>query len=194
MRLRIRSLCFVSIAGRDTIATRLAVTSSTGVEMKRRRLQSIVSILLLLTSAGLLALGAFLYFDDEKQPEEPARPTAVPGHYQLIDVIDAIDDAGVTTEIGDAQTNVRSRMLGTAGQMLKAGDGAIYVFVYPDIATQEEATLDVLPEDVDLIGLGGDPIQFEDAILSANSNVAVMIIGLDDKDATRVDKAIQDLP
>ncbi len=162
--------------------------------MKRRRLQSIVSILLLLTSAGLLALGAFLYFDDEKQPEEPARPTAVPGHYQLIDVIDAIDDAGVTTEIGDAQTNVRSRMLGTAGQMLKAGDGAIYVFVYPDIATQEEATLDVLPEDVDLIGLGGDPIQFEDAILSANSNVAVMIIGLDDKDATRVDKAIQDLP
>ena len=162
--------------------------------MNRRRFQSIISILLLFTSAVLLAFGAFLYFQDEEKPDDPARATPVPGHYQLIDIVELIEDTGLKVQIGDSQTNVRSKMLATAGQLLKTGDGSVYVFIYPDIATQEEATLDVEPEDVDLIALGGDPIEFEDAVLSANSNVAVMIIGLDDKDATKVDKAIQSLP
>ena len=162
--------------------------------MNRRRFQSIISILLLITSAALLAFGAFLYFQDEDTPEEPARATPVPGHYQLIDIVELIEDTGLKVEIGDSQTNVRSKMLATAGQSLETGGGNVYVFLYPDIATQEEATLDVEPEDVDLIALDGEPIVFEDAVLSANSNVAVMIIGLNDKDATKVDKAIQSLP
>jgi hypothetical protein len=162
--------------------------------MNRRRLQSIISVLLLFTSATLLAFGAFLYFQDEEKPEEPARATPVPGHYQLIDIVDAIGDAGLKVTIGDSKTNVRSRMLATAGQLLKVKDGSVYVFIYPDIATREEATLDVEAADVDLIALGGDPIEFDNAVLSANSNVAVMIVGLDDKDATKIDKVIQSLP
>jgi hypothetical protein len=162
--------------------------------MSRRRFQSIISGVLLVVSAMLLALVAVLYFQEDDQPEEPARATAVPGHYQLIDIVEAIEDTGEKVTIGDASTNVRSTMLATAGQLLKVGDGSVYVFIYPDISSQEAATLDVEAGDVDLIALDGSPIEFEDATLSAKSNVAVMIIDLDDKTTTKIDKAIQALP
>jgi hypothetical protein len=135
-----------------------------------------------------------LYFRDRNEPAEPARATAVPGHYQLIDVLDAINDKGVSAQIGGPTTGVRSRMLGYPGQLITIGDGSVYVFVYPDIASQEDSTLDVDAADIDIKTASGDPIDSTDATLSAKSNIAVLIINADEKTVAKIEDAIQSLP
>ena len=162
--------------------------------MRRRRIQSLISALLLILSAALLALAAFLYFQPDKDPAEPARATAVPGHYQLIDVVDIIEAQGLKVEFGGPTTGVRSRMLDSPGQLLTVGDGQVYVFIYPDVDSQENASLDVDARDVDLISVSGDSLDTPNATLSAKSNVAVFIVGLNDEATTKIDKAIQSLP
>ncbi|HQY32045.1 MAG TPA: hypothetical protein PK691_12180 [Thermomicrobiales bacterium] len=164
--------------------------------MRRRRIQSFISGLLLLTSAVLLAVVAFLYFGDDhsKAPDESPRATAVPGHYQMIDVLELITDTGLKAELGGSKTGVRSRMLSAPGQLITVGKGSVYVFIYPDIASQDEATLDVDAADVDITTLDGTRVSTDDATLSANSNIAVLILGLDDSATTKIDKAIQSLP
>jgi len=160
----------------------------------RRRVQSILSVVLLLTSATLLAIVAILYFRDRDDPGEPPRPTAVPGHYQLIDVLDALNDAGLKTSIGGPTSGVRSTALEAPGQLLTAGNGQIYVFVYPDIGTQESSTLDVEAADVDLTSVSGDPIETTGATLLTKSNIAVLILNLDQASVAKAQKAVQDLP
>ena len=66
----------------------------------------------------------------------------------------------LTAEFGEQGTDVRSTMLERPGQMIKIGSARAYVFIYPDVGSQEQATLDVLPEDVDLVDINGDDVQY----------------------------------
>ena len=162
--------CLHSVRLSLTDLTALGFIAGAGLLVARQRQNS---------AAGLLATVAFLYLHDKDKKDDPARPTAVPGHYQLIDVLDTLKDAGVKATYGDPRSNVNSRLLGAPGQLLTVGDGSVYVFVFPDIATQESATLDVEPDDIDLHTLTGTVIPVSGATLSAHSNIAVLILNLD---------------
>jgi hypothetical protein len=84
-------------------------------------------------------------------------------------------------------------MLERPGQVILLDSGQAYVFIYPDTATQEDATLDVLPEDIDLLDISGEPLDFESIALFTGSNVAVVLVNADEATADRVETAVGDL-
>jgi len=158
-----------------------------------RRAQSIISTVLLAISAALLIAVAVIYVRDRNSPGEPTPPTPVPGHNQAIDVLDAFRAQKLSAEFGVQGTDVRSTMLERPGQMIKIGSARAYVFIYPDVGSQEQATLDVLPEDVDLVDINGKDVQYNSIDLFAGSNVAVVLVDADQQTADRVKAAVEGL-
>jgi hypothetical protein len=155
-----------------------------------RRAQSIISTVLLAISAALLIAVVVLYVRDRNKPDEPTPPTAVPGHNEAIDVLNAFRAQKLDVSFGEQGTDVRSSMLERPGQMVKVGSARAYLFIYPDVASQEAATLDVAPEDVDLVDISGDPIEYQTIELVANSNVAVVLVDADQTTIDRVKNAV----
>lgn len=161
--------------------------------MRRRRVQSIISTLLLVTSLALLGIVGYLYFTDRDNGNEPTPPTPIPGHNQAIDVLNALRAQDLDAEFGAQGSDVRSTMLERPGQTIELREGTAYVFIYPDLAAQEAATLDVLAEDVDLVDVSGDPIDIADAHLFTGSNVAVFLVTPDQETVERVEIAVSEL-
>lgn len=158
--------------------------------MKRRQAQSLISTLLLFLSVILLVAVAVLYIRDRGGDDEPVAPTAIPGHNQAIDVLNAIRDKDLDAEFGAQGSDVRSDMLERPGQTIELPTGTVYVFIYPDVATQEEATLDVLAEEVDLRDVRGDAIDVGNGNLFTGSNVAVLLIATDQETVEKVKAAV----
>ena len=158
-----------------------------------RRAQSIISTVLLAISAALLIAVVVIYVRDRNNPGEPTPPTPVPGHNQAIDVLDAFRAQKLSAEFGVQGTDVRSTMLERPGQMIKIDTARAYVFIYPDVGSQEQATLDVLPEDVDLVDINGKDVQYNSIDLFAGSNVAVVLVDADQQTADRVKAAVEGL-
>ncbi len=161
--------------------------------MKRRKAQSLISTLLLVSSVILLVAVGVLYVRNRDSDGEPVAPTAVPGHNQAIDVLSAIRDQDLDAEFGTQGSDVRSDMLERPGQTIELPEGTVYVFIYPDVATQEAATLDVLVEDVDLTSVGGEPIDVADGALFTGSNVAVLVIATDPDIVDKIETAVSEL-
>ena len=159
----------------------------------RRRAQSIASIVLMVASVVLLVAVGVLYLRDRDNHKEPTPPTPIPGHNQAIDVLDAFRHAGLTAKFGEQGTGVHSEILEGTGQALTLKSGQAYVFLYQDVATQEAATLDVLPEDIDLVDVAGDPVSFTTITLYTNSNVAVVLVDADARTAEKVQSAVAGL-
>jgi hypothetical protein len=162
--------------------------------MKRRRIQSLVSTLLLIISAVLLVAVAVLYIQDRREDDTPPPPTAIPGHNQAIDVLNSLRSQDLDAEFGDQGSDVRSEMLERPGQTIELPDGRAYVFIYQDFDARDDATLDVLAEDVDLVDVAGDPIDVADANLFTNSNVAVLLVASDPETIEKVEQAVNELP
>ena len=90
---------------------------------------------------------------------------------------------------------VRSRMLEVPGQPMTVDGARLYVFIYqPDAAAQEEVTLDVEPEDIDLENNAGDPVEAADLQLFTGSNVAAVLVDGDGALAEKITAALGRLP
>jgi hypothetical protein len=150
--------------------------------------------MLMLVSVALLVVVAVLFFRDRNQSSEPVPPTAVPGRNQAIDVLNALRANDLDAEFGTQGSDVRSAMLERPGQTVELPDGTVYIFIYPDFGARDDATLDVLIEDVDLTDVGGNEIELtDDAYLFTNSNVAVVVISPDTETVGKVEEAVASL-
>ena len=156
----------------------------------RRRVQSVASTVLLIASVALLIGVGFLYLRDRDNSKEPPHPTPIPGRNELVHVLDAFLNVGLSAKYGDQSAGVHSAILEGTGQALTLKSGQAYVFLYADVATQEAATLDVLPEDIDLVDVAGDDVSFTTINLYTNSNVAVVLVDADAKTADQVETAV----
>jgi hypothetical protein len=156
--------------------------------MRRRRIQTIASTLLLVISLGLLVAVGALYLRDRNDDNDPIPPTPIPGHNELVHVVRAFQAHDL-----DAEIDARRTTLERPGQMVQIGDARAYVYIYPDRASQETATLDVLPEDIELEDGAGNPIEFESIELFTSSNVAVVLLDADDETTERVAEAVAGL-
>ena len=85
-------------------------------------------------------------------------------------------------------------MLERVGQPLMVDGTRLYVFIYPDAAERDAVTLDVLPEDVDLLNNAGDPVEVDGLRLFTGSNVAVVLSGGDEELGEKVAAALGRLP
>ena len=146
-----------------------------------------LSWLFLALSVALFAAGAFLYFQDREEEETVQIPIAAAGENELIHVVSVLEAEGIDVAYLTGADGASSRMLeNNAGQPLTADGARLYVFIYPDVDTRELATLDVLPEDVDLEDNAGDPVAAADLRLFTESNVAAVLVGGDEELADKI--------
>ena len=153
-----------------------------------------LSGLFLALSVALFAAGAFLYFQGRGGEETVEVPIAAPGENELIHVVSELEAEGIDVAYLTGADGVGSRMLeNNAGQALSADGERLYVFIYPDVDTRELATLDVLPEDVELENNAGDPVAAADLRLFTGSNVAAVLVGGDGVLAEKIATALERL-
>ena len=131
-----------------------------------------------------------LYLQDREAEQAVLVPTAVPGRNELIHVVAALEEEGLDVETLTGANGVRSTMLETVGQPLSIDGAEAYVFIYPDAATRDQATLDVLPEDVDLKSNAGEPIGGAGVRLFTGSNVAVVLVSGDEGLGEKITSAL----
>lgn len=161
----------------------------------RRTHRSVLSWLFLLLSVGLFAAGAILYLQDRGAERATRAPEAAPGKNELVHVVTALEAEGLDVAYLTGADGVGSRMLEGAGQPLTVDGATAYVFIYsPDAAARDRVTLDVLPEDVDLVNNAGEPVDAADLELLTGSNVAVVLVDGDDGLGERVAAALGRLP
>ena len=161
-----------------------------------RTARSTLSALLLAAAVGLFALAALLWYRGRGDGEtDPPVPVAAPGKNELVHVTSALDAQGVDVETLPGTGAVRSKMLEGVGQPLTLDGVAAYAFVYqPDAAARDEATLDVLPGEIDLEDNAGDPVEPGELQLVVGSNVALVLVGADDDLLDRATAALGSLP
>ena len=160
----------------------------------RRSHRSILSWLFLLLSVGLFAAGAILFVQDRRAERAVQVPDAAPGQNELIHVVSALEAEGTDVEYLTGADSVSSKMLERVGQPLMVDGARLYVFVYPDAAERDAVTLDVLPEDVDLLNNAGDPVEADGLRLFTGSNVATVLAGGDEELGEKVAAALGRLP
>ena len=147
----------------------------------------------MVTSIALLAAVGFLYFRNRDDSSEPTPPTPVPGHNQAIDVLEAFRAENLEAKFGEQGTDVRSAILERPGQKVDLSSGDAYIFIYPDVASQEQATLDVTSDDIDLTDVSGDPVDVNEIDLFTGSNVAIVLVDSNQVTRDRVRSAVADL-
>lgn len=153
-----------------------------------------LSGLFLALSVALFAAGAVLYFQDRGGEETVEIPIAAAGENEMVHVVSVLEAEGIDVAYLSGADGVSSRMLeNNAGQALSVDGERFYVFIYPDVDTRELATLDVLPEDVDLENNAGDPVAAADLRLFAESNVAAVLVGGDGELAEKIASALERL-
>ena len=162
----------------------------------RRSPRSALSALFLAAAVGLVVAAGVLWYQGRRDAEETRPvPAAAPGKNELIHVTAALEAQGVDVVPLPGTGAVRSRMLEQVGQPLTLDGVAAYVFIYqPDAAARDDATLDVLPEDIDLQDNAGDPVEPGALRLVVGSNVALVLVGGDDDLLDRATAALAALP
>jgi len=166
---------------------------------RRQRRNSLLSSVFFLACAAVLVAIAYLYVQDQREPdppERPPRPTAQAGDNELIDVIEALRAEGLTVEI--ARQNGKSPDLSPPGQALAIGDARGYVFIYPGVegVANREEEFGALDQDAfALLTTRGTPIVADPttAHFAAASNVLLVLDGASADAIAKADAAVEAL-
>jgi hypothetical protein len=162
----------------------------------RNRNRNLGSSLLFAALAIVLAAAAYILYQED-DPSEPPVPAATPGHYELIQVRDALDAQGLDATLG--QGAFLAEGLTPPGQFITlGGDAAVYAFIYPDTAAQaaEATTLDpatlaiTTPSRRPVAGVGSDQTELH---IAAGSNVIAVLVGGSPEQIEQFDAAIASL-
>ena len=146
-----------------------------------------------LACAAVLVTIAYLYVQEQRQPdipERPPRPTAQAGDNELIDVIEALRAEGLTVDI--ARQNGKSPDLSPPGQALTVGDARGYVFVFPSIAAREDEVGALDQDAFSLLTTRGTPVVADPtkAHFAAGSNVLLVLDGATADAIAKADAAV----
>ncbi len=154
---------------------------------------NVVSLALFGLAAILFIVVAVLYVRDERDKEEtPPPPTVEPGHAQLINVVEALEDEDIDVEIS-RDPGPRFENLTPPGQGLTADGSPLYVFIYEDPTIRDDETSSLEPADLTAVNRAGTPVPGTPHGVG-HSNVFVVLFGGDAELIAKVDAAIQGIP
>lgn len=164
---------------------------------RQRRRNNIASSLLFLAFAVVLAAIAYVYIQDQREPEVPPlppRPTAQAGKLQLIDVIDALRAQDLTVE--SQRGGGASPDFTPPGQKLIVDGTAAYAFIYPDVASQADEYAALDPTIFELTTPSGAPIITDPSKVrfAANSNVILAVDDGSDDLFAKITAAVEGFP
>ncbi len=176
--------------------TRQTSPTSTG-----RRGSQLLSTVLFIAAIGFaLAAVGIWYYDDSRSNGDPPVPTVESGVYGLINVLSALEDAGLDVEYGRSPSTASSNQIDRPGQNLVVEDTNVFVFLYPGAdgesaaaaREQEAASLD--PETMTLTTTSGqDVTNGEPLTVYQGANVVAVLVGGDEETREAVRAAIEGL-
>ncbi len=162
----------------------------------------LLSTVLFVAALGFAGAAIVLwYLDDSGNENDPPIPTATPGLYGLVNVLQALEDAGLDGDYGRSPAAADSNQIPTPGQHLRADGHSIYVFIFTgtDASAAAEArattmagidpatmTLTTRTSGADVTS--GDPVTVYDG-----ANVIAVLIGGDSETQQMVQSAIESL-
>jgi hypothetical protein len=159
---------------------------------KKTGARNLLSTLLFVLAAGLVAIAAYLFIQDWREDDDPPPPPVIAGQAELANVHDVLASEGLDVEYGD--DNVRANAFDPAGQQLIVDGESVFVFIFPDPAAREAATEDLDAGELELTYPFGDPVTEEPLSIGQGSNVVTVLVGADEDLQASIDAALATLP
>jgi hypothetical protein len=154
--------------------------------------RNLLSTLLFVLAAALVAVAAYLFIQDWREDDDPPPPPAIAGKAELANVHDAFASEGLDVEYGD--DNVRANAFDPAGQQLIVDGESIFIFIFPNPGAREAATEDLDAGELELTYPFGDPVTEEPLSIGQGSNVVAVLVGADQDLQASIDAALSTLP
>jgi hypothetical protein len=159
---------------------------------KSRNARNLLSTLLFVLAAVLVAIAAYLFIQDRREDDDPPPPPVVAGDAELANVHDVFVSEGLDVEYG--REGGRIDEFSPAGQQLITDGESVFVFLFPDPASREAATEDLDVDEIVLTDAFGDPITEEPLSIGQGSNVVTVLVGADPDLQASIDEALSTLP
>jgi hypothetical protein len=159
---------------------------------QRDRKRLLASWLMFGVAGVILAILAVNYYQDRQNKQGVPTPEAEPGHYQLVNVVDALRNAGLSVKF--EPVTARSDQLTEVGQKVSVGSASAFVFIYPDVASREAESKSLDPATLALANTSGAPVATGPPHVVSSSNIIVALFGGSADLMAKVDHAIQGLP
>jgi len=154
--------------------------------------RNLLSKLLFLLAATLVAIAAYLYIQDQRDDDSPPPPPVVPGRAELANVRDVLGSEGLDVEYG--REGARIVDFSPAGQQLIVEGESVFVFIFRDPVARETAAADLDAAELELTDSFGDPITEDQLSTGQASNVVTVLVGADQELQASIDAALSTMP
>ena len=159
---------------------------------KKTGARNLLSTLLFVLAAALVAIAAYLFIQDWREDDDPPPPPVIAGQAELANVHDVLASEGLDVEYG--RDGARIDEFNPAGQQLIVDDESVFVFIFRDPAAREAATENLDAAEIELTDAFGDPISEEPLSIGQGSNVVAVLVGADQDLQASIDAALATLP
>jgi len=167
----------------------------------RRNGPQVLSTLLFVAAIGFAAAAVYIwYMDDANESNELAAPTVEAGRYELVNVLNALEDADLEADFGRSPATASTDQLGLPGQNLEVEDTNVYIFIFSgaDAATaaaaREEAFAGIDPAAMTLTTPSGNDVSNGEPLSAyQGANVIAVLIGGDEDVRAQVQNVIEGL-
>jgi hypothetical protein len=164
----------------------------------RRRNRNIGSTLIFAALAVVLVAIAVVYAQDDDDPPPTAPIPTTPEHNELINVEQALEQQGLTVDVGQGTVSARDAGITPPGQILTIGDATVYVFIFGSLEQREVVSASLDPATLVLTtpsgrAIAGPGTENPEIRIAQQSNIIAALVGGDDALAAQFDAAITSL-
>ncbi len=167
----------------------------------RRNGPQVLSTLLFVAAIGFAAAAVYIwYVDDSRTEEEPPVPTVTDGIYQLVNVLDALKDAGLGADYGRSPATAKSTQIVPPGQNLTIEGTNVFIFIFPGgdpaaAASARQTAFEAIdPATMTLTTpSGNDVANGEPLSVYQGANIIAVLIGGDEELKSEVQDVIEGL-
>jgi hypothetical protein len=152
---------------------------------RARRGSQILSTILFVAALAFAAAAVYIwYLDDSNAVDEPPVPSVEAGQYGLVNVLEALKDAGIDADYGRSPATAMTNQMELPGQNLRVGDANVFIFLFPsgDTTTGAEARAAAFDRlDLETLTLttqsGSDASQGKPLTAYEGANVIAVMVG-----------------
>lgn len=167
----------------------------------RRNGPQLLSTLLFVAAIGFAAAAVYIWFmDDSSDSDEPLASTVEAGRYELVNVLNALEDAGLEVDFGRSPATASTDQLDAPGQNLQVEDTNVFIFIFnaddAEVAAsaREAAFTDVNPATMSLTTPSGNDVSNGQPLTAyQGANIIAVLIGGDAELQTQVQAVIEGL-
>lgn len=166
---------------------------------QRTRRDTFISAFFGVLAVALLAAAAWIYIQDREEEFAPAPEPNVPGANELINVFNALTDAGLEVTYGTEAARIDG--VTQPGQELIVDGVPVWAFLFigqePGTGVDQRATAEasIGADSLTLTSPSGQPIEAGDVTVISQSNVLVVVSGEASPELReQIEQAIERLP